>query len=106
MDPEKLRAISSKAGKSAHAKGTANRFTKADASALGRRGGIASGKKRAARKKAAPPDVLKTDGAARGGGPASSGSVADGGPKPARPFAGKVGRHLEDLPVGDDPKAA
>lgn len=54
MDPEKHRAISSIAGKASQATGTANKFRKGgNASAAGRRGGIASGLVRA-QKKAAP----------------------------------------------------
>ena len=39
MDPEKRRAIASKGGKAAHIKGTAHRFTPAEASEAGRKGG-------------------------------------------------------------------
>jgi general stress protein YciG len=39
MDPEKRRAVASKGGIAAHAKGTAHRFTSAEASAAGRKGG-------------------------------------------------------------------
>ena len=42
MDPEKQRAIASKGGKAAHAKGTAHRFTPAEASEAGRKGGRAA----------------------------------------------------------------
>ena len=42
MDPEKQRAIASKGGKAAHARGTAHRFTPAEASAAGRKGGRAA----------------------------------------------------------------
>jgi uncharacterized protein len=42
MDPEKQRAIASKGGKAAHAKGTAHRFTTAEASEAGRKGGRAA----------------------------------------------------------------
>lgn len=41
MDPEKVRAISAAGGKAAHAKGTAHQFTKEEASAAGRKGGVA-----------------------------------------------------------------
>jgi general stress protein YciG len=42
MDPEKQRAIASKGGKAAHAKGTAHRFTPEEASEAGRKGGRAA----------------------------------------------------------------
>jgi general stress protein YciG len=42
MDPEKQRAIASKGGKAAHAKGTAHRFTPEEASEAGRKGGKAA----------------------------------------------------------------
>jgi general stress protein YciG len=42
MDPEKQRAIASKGGKAAHAKGTAHRFTTEEASEAGRKGGKAA----------------------------------------------------------------
>lgn len=41
MDPERLRAISSKGGRSAHAKGLAHRFTTEEARAAGKKGGAA-----------------------------------------------------------------
>jgi uncharacterized protein len=42
MSAEKQRAIASKGGRAAHAKGTAHQWTKKEAAAAGRRGGIAS----------------------------------------------------------------
>jgi uncharacterized protein len=42
MDKEKQRAIASKGGKAAHAKGTAHRFTAEEASEAGRKGGRAA----------------------------------------------------------------
>jgi general stress protein YciG len=42
MDPAKQRAIASKGGKAAHAKGTAHRFTPEEASEAGRKGGRAA----------------------------------------------------------------
>ena len=39
MDPEKQRAIASKGGKAAHAKGTAHEFTPEEAREAGRKGG-------------------------------------------------------------------
>src|SRR5208282_4588208 len=42
MDAEKQRAIASKGGKAAHAKGTAHRFTPAEASEAGHKGGRAA----------------------------------------------------------------
>jgi general stress protein YciG len=40
MDPEKQRAIASKGGKAAHAKGTAHEFTPEEAREAGRKGGM------------------------------------------------------------------
>ncbi|WP_255369640.1 KGG domain-containing protein [Nitrosovibrio sp. Nv17] len=48
MDKEKQRAIASKGGKAAHAKGTAHRFTPEEASLAGYKGGIAQRKKKQA----------------------------------------------------------
>lgn len=48
MDPEKLRAIASKGGKAAHAKGSAHQFTSEEAKEAGRKGGRAGHHKRAA----------------------------------------------------------
>jgi general stress protein YciG len=42
MDPEKQRAIASKGGKAAHAKGGAHEFTHEEAVAAGRKGGQAA----------------------------------------------------------------
>src|SRR5215213_9278496 len=42
MDPEKQRAIASKGGRAAHAKGTAHEFTPEEARAAGRKGGQAA----------------------------------------------------------------
>lgn len=39
MDPDKQRAIASKGGKAAHARGTAHRFTSEEARVAGKRGG-------------------------------------------------------------------
>ncbi len=41
MDPNKRRAISSAGGKAAHAAGTAHKWTSDEASAAGRKGGVA-----------------------------------------------------------------
>lgn len=41
VSPDRRREISSKGGQSAHAKGTAHRFTKEEAAAAGRKGGNA-----------------------------------------------------------------
>ncbi len=40
MDPNKQRAIASKGGRAAHAKGTAHRFTPEEAREAGRKGGL------------------------------------------------------------------
>lgn len=42
MDPDKQRAIASKGGQAAHAKGTAHEFTSEEAREAGRKGGKAS----------------------------------------------------------------
>jgi len=47
MDPNRVKAIASKGGKSAHAKGTAYKFDPAKASEYGRQGGLATSKDRA-----------------------------------------------------------
>jgi len=41
MNPEKLRAIASKGGKAAHAKGTAHQFSSDEAREAGKKGGFA-----------------------------------------------------------------
>lgn len=41
MDPARVKEIASLGGKSAHATGTAHQFTSAEASAAGKKGGIA-----------------------------------------------------------------
>ena len=40
MDPDKQKAIASKGGKAAHAKGTAHEFTAEEAREAGRKGGL------------------------------------------------------------------
>lgn len=47
MDPVKQREIASKGGKAAQKKGTAHQFSPEEASAAGRKGGLASGRGRA-----------------------------------------------------------
>ena len=42
LDAEQRKAVSSKGGKAAHEKGTAHRWTQAEASAAGRKGGLVS----------------------------------------------------------------
>lgn len=44
MDPEKARAIQRRGGLAAHAKGTAHEWTREEAKAAGRKGGLASAK--------------------------------------------------------------
>jgi general stress protein YciG len=44
MAPERQRAIASKGGKAAHAKGTAHEFNQAEASAAGKKGGASVSK--------------------------------------------------------------
>lgn len=48
MDPDKQRAIASKGGKAAHAKGTAHEFTPDEARQAGRKGGEARRRTRTA----------------------------------------------------------
>lgn len=55
MEPEKLRAIASKGGKAAHAKGSAHRFTSEEAKEAGRKGG------RAGHHKNVAPDANKPE---------------------------------------------
>lgn len=50
MSPEKRREISSKGGVAAHANGKAHQFTVEEARENGRKGGIVSAKRRAAKK--------------------------------------------------------
>lgn len=57
MDPKKQREIASKGGKAAHAKGTGHEWTSAEAREAGRKGGMASHRRRAA---AAPAPVEET----------------------------------------------
>jgi general stress protein YciG len=47
MDPERQRAIASKGGRAAHAKGTAHEFTPDEAREAGRKGGVAVSRDRA-----------------------------------------------------------
>jgi uncharacterized protein len=49
MNPDRQREISSRGGKAAHVMGRAHQFTPDEARAAGRKGGIASGYRRAAR---------------------------------------------------------
>jgi general stress protein YciG len=46
MDKDKVREIASKGGKAAHAQGTAHEFSREEAVAAGRKGGIAAHKRR------------------------------------------------------------
>jgi general stress protein YciG len=46
MDREKQREIASKGGKAAHQKGTAHEWTREEARAAGRKGGLTSSRKR------------------------------------------------------------
>jgi uncharacterized protein len=52
MDPERLKKVASKGGRRAHEMGVAHTFTKAEASAAGKKGGLAP--KGPRRKKSAP----------------------------------------------------
>jgi len=56
MDPERVRAIASKGGVAAHAKGTAHQFSKEEAQNAGRKGGIAFHKVRGRGAKTASED--------------------------------------------------
>ena len=51
MEPSQRTAIASKGGHAAHAKGTARRWTTAEATAAGRRGGQVTAARRAARRR-------------------------------------------------------
>jgi general stress protein YciG len=46
MDPSLVRTLASRGGKAAHAQGTAHEFTSAEARAAGRKGGLASQRRR------------------------------------------------------------
>jgi uncharacterized protein len=46
MDPAMVRSFASRGGKAAHAQGTAHEFTSDEARAAGRKGGIASHRRR------------------------------------------------------------
>lgn len=50
LSPDQVREMASKGGKSAHAKGTAHRFSKEKATEAGRKGGLATHAKYLARK--------------------------------------------------------
>lgn len=75
MEPEKLRAIASKGGKAAHAKGSAHRFTSEEAKEAGRKGG------RAGHHKNVTPDVNKP-GDFNQSGPSESGQLMGTAPYP------------------------
>ena len=68
MDRAKQREIASKGGKAAHAKGTAHEWTSEEAREAGRKGGMASHRRR----------KQMTDGEG-GGGTAEGGDVTGGG---------------------------
>jgi general stress protein YciG len=51
MDPELVREISRRGGIAAHEQGTAHEFTKQEARAAGRKGGLAPRRRTAAKKK-------------------------------------------------------
>jgi general stress protein YciG len=55
MDPEKVKAISSKGGKAAHVAGTAHEFTREEAVAAGRKGGLAHHASRGGKKRQPDP---------------------------------------------------
>lgn len=59
MSPEKRRAIASKGGKAAHAKGTAHQWTSEDAYEAGKVGGHLSQVARAERKAAAAKETAR-----------------------------------------------
>jgi len=62
MDPAKVREISSKGGKAAHAAGTAHQFTTDEARAAGRKGGVAPHVRRGRGKETLtyPPETVET----------------------------------------------
>lgn len=55
MDPEKVKAISSKGGKAAHTAGTAHQFSSDEARNAGRKGGVAPHVRRGRGPKRPPP---------------------------------------------------
>jgi general stress protein YciG len=59
MDPDKQREIASKGGKAAHQKGTAHEWTSEEARTAGRKGGLASHRRR--REQQSGPDSETSD---------------------------------------------
>ena len=59
MDPTLHRALASKGGKAAHARGTSFQWTPDEAVEAGRKGGLKSAALRAARKQAASPSAQR-----------------------------------------------
>ena len=71
MDPAKQREIASKGGKAAHQKGTAHEWTSEEARDAGRKGGIASHRRRREQSGGGPDDQGNED---MGGGDMGSGN--------------------------------
>jgi uncharacterized protein len=67
MSPERVREISRLGGKAAHEKGVAHEFTREEAQAAGRKGGLAAHQHDAERREGnpnpqeQPPETLKTE---------------------------------------------
>ena len=75
MDPAKQREIASKGGKAAHQKGTAHEWTSEEARDAGRKGGIASHRRR--REQSGPDE--QGNGDMDGGGEMGSGNTGMSG---------------------------
>ena len=61
MDPSKQHTIASMGGKAAHQKGTAHEWTTEEAREAGRKGGVASHRRKQEQRQNAPPDVNAAD---------------------------------------------
>ena len=72
MDRARQREIASKGGKAAHQKGTAHEWTSEEARDAGRKGGLASHRRRREQKASQGPDEGELVGANAGGGSESS----------------------------------
>jgi general stress protein YciG len=76
MDPAKQREIASKGGKAAHQKGTAHEWTSEEARDAGRKGGIASHRRRREQMGGSTGDAGPSD-SGMGGTSAASGNDSD-----------------------------
>ena len=72
MDRVKQREIASKGGKAAHQKGTAHEWTSEEARDAGRKGGIASHRRRREQSGQNPNDAVQPDSTSEAGGASES----------------------------------